>query len=62
MKIITKTALVASLSIAAVFGSSVVLAHSANGMKASEFKPVQNTKISDRPILGEQACEDYPLC
>jgi hypothetical protein len=67
MRIITKTVLVASLSMAAVFGSSIVLAHSTSTInfdeiKASEFNPVQNTKVTDGPILGESACETYPIC
>ena len=67
MKTIIKTVLVASLSIAAAFGSSAVLANSVNenradAIKASELEPVQQTKVNDDPILGEQACEDYPLC
>jgi hypothetical protein len=67
MKIITKTVLVASLSIAAVFGSTVVSAHSDNTINANEikvnvFNPVQNTQVNDGPIFGESVCANYPQC
>ncbi|NQZ07265.1 MAG: hypothetical protein HRT35_08890 [Algicola sp.] len=62
MKVITKAILIVSLSAATVFGSSAVLANSANEIKATEFEPVQQTSVSDGPIFGQTACENYPLC